>query len=103
MVLLVTIHLALCSRTRVGRARCVQRQVLAVSVLNCGGRSCCSSASWSDVYGGYWKNLLSFLRECVLRSRGRFSPRKSGHCFYKEYLAVRQLQRLWEEFFVFST
>ena len=37
-------------------------------------RSCSSAASWSDVYGGFWKNLLYFLRECVLRSLGRFSP-----------------------------
>ena len=51
-------------------------------------RSCSSSASWSDVYGGFWKNLPYFLRECVLRSRGRFSPRKSGHHFYKQCLAV---------------
>ena len=32
--------------------------------------------------------LLYFLRECVLRSRGRFSPWKSGHYFYKQYQAV---------------
>ena len=51
-------------------------------------RSCSSSASWSDVNGGFWKNLLYNLRERVLRSRGRFSPRKSGHYFYKQYLAV---------------
>ena len=32
-------------------------------------------------------NLLYFLRERVPRSRGRFSPWKSGHYFYKQYLA----------------
>ena len=42
----------------------------------------------SDVYGGFWKNLLFFLREREPRSRGRFSPWKSGHYFHKQYLAV---------------
>ena len=57
---------------------------------------------WVDVYGGFWKNLLCFLRESEPRSGGRFSPWKSGHFFCKQYLAViRQLQRLLEEFQVF--
>ena len=42
----------------------------------------------SDLSGGFWNNLLYFLREREPRSRGRFSPWKSGHYFHKQYLAV---------------
>ena len=67
-------------------------------------RSCSSSASWSDVNGGFWKNLLYFLRECVLQSRGRFSPWNSGHYFYKQYVAVASAtEAFWKNFWCFST
>ena len=85
LVLLVTIQLALCSLSR--------GWTCPLCATSGAGRVCAqlwssAVASWSDVNGGFWKNLLYFLRECVLQSRGRFSPRKSGHYFYKQYVAV---------------
>ena len=49
------------------------------SAQNCGGlRSCSSSASWSDVYGGLWMIFSYFLRDGEHGSGGRFSLWKSG-------------------------
>ena len=65
--------------------------------------SCSSSASWSDVYGGFWKNLLFFFVNVY------FDPEVDSRRGILDIIStssiwqLRQIQRLLEDFLVFLT
>ena len=89
LVLLVTIQLALCSLTRFWTCP--------LCATSGAGRDC--AQLWRSPQLQFIGQLVRrlrrlleeftmFLRESEPRSRGRLSPWKSGHYFYKQYLAV---------------
>ena len=65
-------------------------------------RRCSSSACWSDVYGGFWKNYYFFYVDVYLdpevdSRRGNLVIVSTSSIWQ----FMRQLQRLLEEFLVF--